>query len=323
MPSRAHPPADPPPRRAAGAAVTGLSRRALLGLGVGVALDARAAGVDPSMRLRTIPSSGEALPVIGFGTSRVFDVAPNEAAALAPLADVLRVLLDAGGQLIDTSPMYGRAEAVSGAVAARIGAVDRLFWATKVWTDGREAGRAQLERSLEHFGVATLDLVQIHNLRDWRTHLETLREWQAAGRVRYIGLTTSRASAYADMERVIEAARPDFVQLNYSIGEREAEARLLPLCAERGIATLVNRPFMRGALFRAVAARPLPAFALALGARSWAQYFLKFVLGHPAVTCAIPATSSARHAADNVQAGFGPLPDAAARERLAAFVAAA
>lgn len=282
----------------------------------GVPLFARA---ESTMLRRSIPATGEALPVIGLGTSDVFDVGGGSAER-APLAEVLRALVDGGGSLLDTSPMYGRAEAVVGELAEALGLRDRLFLATKVWTSGREAGLAQMEESRRRFRTPRLDLLQVHNLVDWRTHLATLRDWQRAGRIRYTGVTHYTASAHDDLEQVLRSEPLDFVQLNYSLVEREAERRLLPLAAERGVAVLVNRPFAEGALFRRVRGQALPSWAAELGCASWAQLFLKWIVAHPAVTCVLPATRRPEHLEDNMQAGQGPLPDAAQRERIAALV---
>ncbi len=250
----------------------------------------------------------------------MFDVgdAPSERDAQR---EVLRALIDSGATLVDSSPMYRRAEVVAGDLAAELGVTDRVFWATKVWTDGREAGISQMQQSMQRFKTEQIDLMQVHNLRDWNTQMATLREWKAEGRIRYTGLTTSRASQFAEMERVILETEPDFVQLNYSVGERDAETRLLPLCADKGIATLINRPFMRGELFRRFGDRRLPAWAGDIGIKSWGQFFLKFVLGHPAVTCAIPATRKAKHMLDNLDAGTGPMPSEAQRHAMIAFLA--
>lgn len=301
-----------------------ISRREVLRTAMGATvsgmLPASAIAAESAMLTRPIPSSGEALPIIGLGTSRVFDVGETEAER-APRREVLRELVAAGASLVDSSPMYRRAEKVSGDLAAELGVTARIFWATKVWTDGQDAGVAQMERSMELFRDEQIDLMQVHNLKDWQTHIITLRSWKEAGRIRYIGLTTSRASQFEQMEEVIRATEPDFVQLNYSLGERQAEKRLLPLCADQGIATLINRPFMRGDLFRAVGDRPLPGWAADVGVATWGQFFLKFILGHPAATCAIPATRKAKHMIDNLTAGTGPMPDAAQRRAMADFVA--
>jgi diketogulonate reductase-like aldo/keto reductase len=273
----------------------------------------------PAIR-KSIPASGEPLPVIGMGTWQTFHVGGGEAER-APLRDVLRVFFDRGGTLIDSSPMYAEAEEVTGDLVANIGEHERLFAATKVWTYGREEGIAQMERSFRRMRVQRMDLMQIHNLRDWQVHLPTLRHWQEEGRIRYLGITTSNPAQYEDFARVMASEKLDFVQLNYDIATRGAEEVLLPLAEERGMAVLVNRPFGGGTLFPKVRGRELPDWAQEFDCASWAQFFLKFVVSHPAVTCAIPATSNPRHAADNMGAGFGRLPDRATRERMAEFVA--
>lgn len=270
--------------------------------------------------LKPIPASGEPLPVIGMGTWQTFHVGDDDAER-APLRDVLRVFFDHGGTLIDSSPMYAEAETVTGDLVAELGEHERMFAATKVWTYGRDDGIAQMERSFRRMRVKQMDLMQIHNLRDWRLHLPTLREWQEAGRIRYIGITTSNPAQYEEFAAVMRAETLDFVQLNYNIATRGAENVLLRLAEERQMAVLVNGPFGGGGLFPRVRGRSLPEWAAEFDCESWAQFFLKFVVSHPAVTCAIPATSNPRHALDNMGAGFGRLPDAAMRERMAQFVA--
>lgn len=266
---------------------------------------------------RPIPKSktGETVPVVGLGTAHVFDV--GTAAEREPLQEVLRLFVEQGGQLVDTSPMYGAAETVVGDLAGALGVRPKLFVATKVWTTGREAGIRQMEASMKRLGVERLDLIQVHNLVDLATQLATLREWKAQGRVRYLGVTHYQDSAHAELERVMRAEDIDFVQLNYSIVSRGAEERLLPLAMERKIGVLVNRPFERAELFDKVKGQALPPWAAEFDCTSWAQFFLKFVLSHPAVTCAIPASSKAKHLLDNMQAGRGRLPDRAMRERMA------
>jgi diketogulonate reductase-like aldo/keto reductase len=268
---------------------------------------------------RPIPSTGEKLPAIGLGTWQTFDVGAS-ASARRPLEDVLRELLAHGARVVDSSPMYGTAESVVGDLAGRLGVTDRLFLATKVWTSGRDAGIAQMEQSLRRMRARRLDLLQVHNLLDWRTHLSTLRAWKADGRIRYLGVTHYTASAYDELERVLRSEALDFVQINYSLGEREAEHRILPLAQERGVAVLVNRPFAGGGLFQRVRGRALPPWAVALGCTTWTQFFLKWILGHPSVTCVIPGTSRPQHLVDNVEAATDALPDAATRERMAALV---
>lgn len=282
---------------------------ALLG-GGGAALAA-----EGDLITRPIPSSGEALPAIGLGTWLAFDVGASDDDRAAQ-KEVLKRLMAGGGSLIDSSPMYGRAEQVVGDLLTALRAHDQAFIATKVWTRGRDAGIAQMEQSFRRFQTDRIDLMQIHNLVDWETHLPTLREWQAAGRFRYLGITHYTSAALPDLARVLEREPFDFVQLAYSIGVREAEQRVLPLAAERGVAVLVNRPYERGSLFRAVRGQALPAWAADFDCASWGQFFLKFILGHPAVTCIIPGTSKPKHMTDNLGAGRGALPDAGQRKKM-------
>ena len=272
------------------------------------------------MQQRRIPSSGAMLPVIGVGTWRTFDVGkrPEER---APLAEVLRLLFEAGGSVIDTSPMYGAAEGVVGDLLAGAGTRDTAFIATKVWTSGRAAGAEQMARSLQLLRTGHVELMQVHNLLDWRAHLPTLRAWRQEGRIRYLGVTHYTDSAHDELEAVLRAERWDFVQLNYAADDRAVERRLLPLAAERGTAVIVNQPFGGGGLLRRLSPRPLPAWAGEIGCTSWAQLLLKFVLAHPAVTCVVPGTSKPDHLRDNVRAGSGPLPDAAQLRRLVAETA--
>ena len=267
------------------------------------------------MLTRKIPSSGIELPIVGCGTWRGFDVGAGEAER-AKLREVLRLLFEAGGSVIDSSPMYGAAEGVVGDLLSSMQAQDKAFVATKVWTHGRAAGIEQMQRSLQRLGRERLELMQVHNLVDWRTHLATLRAWQAEGRITHLGITHYTAGAHAELEAVMRAERLDFVQLNYSLDDRAAEDRLLPLAAERGIAVLVNRPLGGGGLLQALRGRPLPGWARDIDCESWAQVLLKFVLGHPAVSCAIPGTGRPEHMADNLRAGQGALPDAALRARM-------
>lgn len=270
------------------------------------------------MLTRVIPSTQEPLPVIGLGTWQTFDA--RSQAAYPPLRQTLETLHTGGGTVIDSSPMYGRAEEVVGELTAQLPARDAFFYATKVWTQGREAGIRQMEASLRKLRRPRLDLLQIHNLVDWKTHLPTLREWKAAGKVRYIGITHYTDTLHPELERVLTNEPIDFVQFNYSILDRHAEKRLLPAAAAHGVATLINRPFTEGSLLGRVRHKPLPAWAAELGISSWPQFLLKFILSHPAVTCIIPGTSSPEHLSDNLAAGEGPLPDEATREQMAAFV---
>ena len=293
-----------------------ISRREALTLIGAAALAPYAWGKTAPMLTRPIPSSKEAIPVIGMGTWQTFDVGSSEAAR-KPLADVLSLFVELGGRVVDSSPMYGQSESVVGDLAVKLGLRDKLFMATKVWTSGRGAGIAQMEDS-ERKLRGRVDLMQVHNLVDADTHLDTLRKWKAAGRIRYIGITHYTAGAYGELATYLQRPGIDFVQLNYSLAEREAEQRLLPLAREKGVAVLVNRPFGSGSLFRQARGKAVPAFAKDLGATSWAELFLKFVVSHPAVTCAIPATSKTEHLRQNMNAGRGPMPDEAMRKKIAA-----
>ena len=270
------------------------------------------------MLTRAIPSSDERLPVVGLGTYSVFDVASTPD-AIGDRRRIVELLLDAGGSVIDTSPMYNRSEQVIGDVIAAGVPREALFLATKVWTDGRVAGAEQMERSAQLMKTEVIDLMQVHNLRDTATHMRTIRERQEQGKIRYSGVTHYTASALEALERALQEFRPQFVQINYSLGEREADERLLPMAQDLGIAVLVNRPYQAGRLFSAVRGRDLPGWATDFAA-SWGQFFLKFIISHPAVTCVIPGTSEPRHMRDNVEAGFGALPDARTRERMVAFM---
>jgi diketogulonate reductase-like aldo/keto reductase len=296
-----------------------ISRRTVLRLMAGAVVGAGASHAATPIT-RPIPSSGETIPVIGLGTWQTFDVGRSESER-APRREVLKQFVALGGRVIDSSPMYGSAEGVVGDLATEVSVTDKLFIATKVWTSGRGAGITQMEESLRLLKKKPLDLMQIHNLVDWRTHLATLREWKKAGRIRYLGVTHYTSSAYDELERVLRAETLDFVQLNYSLAEREAERKILPLAKDRGMAVLVNRPFAEGALFRRVRGQAVPAWAAEIGCDSWAQLFLKWIVGHPAVTCAIPATSKPEHLADNMKANVGALPDTAMREKIAALIA--
>ncbi|MBN1208233.1 MAG: aldo/keto reductase [Myxococcaceae bacterium] len=267
------------------------------------------------MLTRPIPRTGEQLPVIGLGTWQTFNVG-TDAKERAPLKDVLKRFLEGGGRVIDSSPMYDRAELVVGQLLEELHQSRTPFLASKVWTMGRTEGEQQMRTSVQRMGRGRMDLMQIHNLVDARTHLATLREWQEAGRIRYLGITHYQPSAFDTMEKLIRQETLDFVQLPYSFGSREAEARLLPACAERGVAVLVMSPFEQGGLFQRVRGKALPPWAAEFDCTSWAQFFLKFILGHPAVTCPIPATSNPKHLEDNLKAGFGRLPDEKMRARM-------
>ena len=270
---------------------------------------------DSDVIKKTIPSTGEPLSVIGVGTSRTFNV-DSSTAANSPLLEVMQAFFDNDGQLIDSSPMYGSAEAVTGALLDRISNKQNLFTATKVWTNGKREGIDQMEQSMRRLGVDRIDLMQIHNLRDWKTHIETLIEWKAEGKIRYIGITTSHGRDHNELEQVLQQLPLDFVQFSYNILDREVEKRLLPIASEKGIATLINRPYQRGGLFRKVRGKSLPEWASEFDCASWGQFFLKFIVSHPDVSCVIPATSKLKHMADNMAAGYGRLPDEATRRRM-------
>ena len=289
-------------------------RRALL------AFLALAPAVRPSLaqdRIMTkqIPSTREPLPVIGVGTWQTFDVGADNAAR-ARLRDVLKLLK---GNVVDSSPMYGSSESVAGDLIAGLGTREQLFMATKVWTRGRAEGIAQMETSFKRLRVERMDLMQIHNLVDVDTHTQTLKDWKQKKRVRYIGITHYTSSAYAEVERWLKTRQYDFLQINYSLGEREAENRLLPLAKDLNVAVIANRPFAEGSLFRTTKNKSLPPWAAELGIASWAQYFLKWIVSHPAVTCAIPGTGNPRHMQDNLRAGVGKLPNAEQRRKMAEY----
>jgi diketogulonate reductase-like aldo/keto reductase len=276
----------------------------------------RAAAQSRAMLTRAIPSTGETLPVIGLGTWQVFDVGA-EASARAPLRDVLRTFFAAGGRMVDSSPMYGASESVVGDLCKELAICEPLFVATKVWTSGRDAGIQQMETSFKRLRVEQMDLMQVHNLLDVATHTKTLADWKAKGRVRFVGITHYTSAAYADVEKWLKTGQYDFLQINYSLAERESGERLLPLARDRKVAVIANRPFAEGAMFRRVRGKPVPEWAKEAGMATWAQYFLTWIVSHPAVTCAIPGTGRADHLADNLAAGTGPLPGEAMRKRMA------
>ena len=255
------------------------------------------------MMMRVIPSSGEKLPVIGLGTWQTFDVDPSKSGSLA---EVLRAFVKLGGRVIDSSPMYGRSEEVIGNILTTLRLRNSVFLATKVWTHGKQAGIESMERSF----------ARLHNLVDVETQLQTMREWKGQGRFRYLGITHYNASAFAEVAKILAHEKLDFLQINYSITEREAEEKILPLAQERGVAVIVNRPFGGGNLFHRVRGKPLPDFTSEFDSNSWAQFFLKWIIAHPAVTCTIPATNSIQHLEDNMRAGVGKLPDARMRQRM-------
>lgn len=299
-----------------------LSRRRLL---QGMAAMAAAAslpawtGERRRVPTRPIPASGEPIPILGMGTWLTFDVGayPN---LVAQRAQVLQAFLNGGGGMVDSSPMYGSSEQAVGACLELLEDHGELFTATKVWTPTRWLGIQQMEDSMALWGVSRFDLMQIHNMLDWETHIETLKAWKAEGRLRYIGITTSHGRRHDKLSAALQREPFDFVQLTYNILDREAESRLLPLAADRGIAVIVNRPFRRGGLFDAVADKPLPPWVDEIGCESWAQYFLKFILSHPAVTCAIPATTRVDHMQENLRTAMSALPEPPLRRRMVDYV---
>ena len=274
---------------------------------------------SPHLIQRPIPSSGELLPVIGMGTSRTFD-AGADAVTVARLAEVMALFFAGGGTVIDSSPMYGEAESRVGDVLRNMDESPSLFAATKVWTEGKAEGIAQMEESARRMHVERFDLIAVHNLVDWKTQLTTLKDWKNDGKVRYIGITTSHGRYHNELLEIMRKEPLDFVQFTYNIDNRTAESALLPLAQDRGIATMINRPFQRGSLFKRSSGQPLPEVASELGCESWGQFYLKFILAHPAVTSLIPATSKTHHMKDNMGANFGPVPDSNQRaEMLRAF----
>ena len=294
-----------------------MTRRDTFRLMAGGLAMSHAAAQDPpapaAMHTRPIPSSGEKLPVIGMGTWQTFDVADP-----APLDEVLKVFSELGGKLLDSSPMYGKSEQVAGDLLDKLGLREKLFIATKVWTKGKAEGIAQMESSMKKLRAKPIDLMQVHNLVDVGTHLDTLRGWKKDGIVRYLGVTHYTASQHEAVAKLVASESLDFLQINYSLGEREAEDKLLPLAKDRGVAVIVNRPFAGGELFKKLREKPLPAWAKEIDCDSWAQVMLKFVVSHPAITCAIPATSKVAHLRDNMKAGHGTMPDEAMRKKIAA-----
>lgn len=295
-----------------------LTRRELLAAGAALgAFPGSLLAMDDAMTTKPIPNSGEQLPVIGLGTYNVFDVnsTPDEIAAKKA---ILELLIEHGGSVVDTSPMYNRSEKVIGDAIQAGAARKNLFLATKVWTDGQQSGVTQMQRSADLMNAKTVDLMQVHNLRDTDVHMESIGQLKDSGNVRYSGLTHYTAGGMPALEQQMRQFKPDFVQINYSLGEREAEQRILPLARELNIAVLINRPYQAGRLFGATSGKALPDWATEF-ANSWGQFFLKFIISHPAVNCAIPATSKPQHMIDNLGAGRGPMPDAATRQRMIQF----
>jgi diketogulonate reductase-like aldo/keto reductase len=270
---------------------------------------------------RLIPSTGEALPLIGLGSWITFNVG-NDPVARAACTEVMRHFFATGGRLIDSSPMYGSSQAVIGEGIVRLGRPAQLFSADKVWIHGAERGRRQIAASRQAWAIPRFDLLQVHNLLSWQAHLDTLFAMKAAGELRYVGITTSEGRRHAEFEHIMHTRPLDFVQFSYNVLDREAERRLLPLARERGMAVLINRPFRQGALIDALARQPLPPWAAEIDCTNWAQFLLKFIVSHPAVSCAIPATSRVDHLLENMGAARGPLPDEAMRRRMIAHVEA-
>ena len=272
-----------------------------------------------TMLMRTIPVSGEKLPVVGLGSWQQFDVS-SASEERNPLKEVLKNMHHIGGKVIDASPMYGRAEQVIGDLTDEVKLNDKFFLATKVWTTGRQAGVDQMNESLRKMRRKTIDLMQVHNLQDWQTHLKTLKDWKSQGKIRYIGVTHYTDSAHAQLEQIVRSKSVDFVQFNYSIRSRNAEKSLLNAARDNGVAVIINEPFDQGALFRSVKGKELPAWAADYDIKSWAQFFLKYLLGNAAVTCVIPGTSDVKHLVDNMGAGFGRLPDEAGRKKMVEWI---
>lgn len=302
----------------------GFSRRATLKLLAAGSLLAAggvnsARGESTPLLKRAIPRSGELLPAVGLGTYRTFDVGTSREER-APLTEVLELFVQAGGTVVDTSPMYGRSEGVVGDLAAELGITKSLFLATKVWTTGHDAGIRQMEESFHLLRTERIDLMQVHNLLGLSTHLRTLHEWKASRKIRYFGITHYHEDAYRELERLLRSEDFDFLQINYSVRERKAEQTILPLAAERGVAVIVNRPFAQGNLLARVRDKPLPPWAADFDCTSWAQFFLKYILANRAVTCVVPATANPEHLVENMAAGTGPLPDEATRRRMVQLV---
>lgn len=301
-----------------------LSRRELLktGIGVGASIFLPSASLLAQavpLIQRKIPSTGESLPIIGIGTARRYGAVTTQAER-APLREVLRRFKEMGGKAIDTAPSYGTAEMVVGDLAAELTIRDWLFIATKVGAHGRDAGIEQLEQSFKHLRTPTVDLIAVHNLQDTQTQLRTLRQWKQAGRIRYVGITTSSERQHPEFEQTMKAEALDFIQVDYALDNRKADQRILPLAADRGMAVMINLPFGRGRLFKAVQGQKLPPWASEFDCSSWAQFFLKYIVSHPAVTCAVPGTGKVEHLVDNLGAARGRLPDAATRRRMESFI---
>ena len=268
--------------------------------------------------MKTIPSSGQRIPAVGMGTWITFDHDPKRV-DLQPYVDILQAFFAGGGQMIDSSPMYGFAQQLLGATLPQVSRADKLFAATKVWVPGQQLGQQQMQQSIDLWGTETMDLMHVHNMLDWQAHWPTLIEWKNQGRIKYTGITTSHGRRHADLLGFLEKQTVDFVQFTYNIHDREAEQRLLPLAQERGVAVVINRPFQGGGLFKRLNNKPLPHWAAEIQCQNWSQFFLKFILSHPAVTCAIPATSQVSHMQENMLALTGDMPDPTMRQTMVEY----
>lgn len=299
-----------------------ITRRDLLKLLPFIALPIRGKSLDilnsQSMNKRAIPLTGEEIGIVGVGTWQTFDVGPNTEKR-KELGEVLKILISMGGSVIDSSPMYGSSESTVGEISDELSINTKLFKATKVWITGENKGISQMNNSFEEMSTSQMDLMQIHNLVDWKTHIKTLYDWKEKGRIKYIGITHYLNSSHDQLERIIKDEKIDFIQVNYSINDRHAEKSLLPLANERGVAVLINRPYSGGSLFRAVKNTNLPDWAKDLNINSWGQFFLKYILGNEAVTCAIPGTGKASHMRDNASAGIGRMPTKTERDKMISF----
>lgn len=293
---------------------------ALAATGLSLRMPALMASPGGTAITRAIPSTGESMPVIGMGTWRTFNVGGDDQLVAQRIA-VLKTFFERGGTMVDSSPMYGTADEVMGEALVSLNAHDKVFSANKIWTRDGGATREQDQASRRKWGIERFDLQQVHNLLSWESHLDNLKQMKADGDIRYLGISTSHGRRHADLARIMEQEPLDFVQLTYNVVDREAEQRLLPLARERGIAIIVNRPFQGGSLFRRYQSRPLPAWAGEVSCRNWAEFFLKFIVSHPAVTCAIPATTRVEHMEENMGALYGRLPDEQQRRQMAEYVA--
>ncbi len=296
-----------------------LSRREALkylGMGsMGLALPNLASNTTTNIMKRAIPSTGEKIGIVGLGTWQTFDVGGSESGR-APLKEVLKALVENGGNVVDSSPMYGSSEKVVGDLTRELDLEEPIFYATKVWTTGEARGKSQMQQSMEKMGASPMDLMQIHNLQDWKTHIKTLYDWKERGLIRYIGITHYLDSSHNDLERIIKSENIDFLQVNFSIANRNAERSLLPAARDNGVAVLTNRPYSGGSLFRKTKGKELPEWSSDFDCSSWGQFFLKYLLSNPAVTCVIPGTSKPHHMKDNLGAGLGRMPSESHRKKM-------